>query len=475
MPVFALKLARTRLRRRRWSYASTVRTFRHLPLVIAAIPTSAAHSQTNAAALFAANRAATGGDAWLRAAEIRLVGQVDIGGASGSFEQEVDRHTGFSRLVTVNGGLRDVSGFDGSQWDKQNGIFTIADLPSLVLDARSQAFVLRDGWWSGGASYGPPSKRTDRGRMFDVVTVTPDGGSPLEAWLDSSTHLIDRITFATDGGPLTSVYSDWRNVAGVRLAFRRVDTDPTGQVTTTTVHEAHVESKVRKEALARPLQESHAVATGESGVEIPFEFTAFDRGHVVVPAKVDGKPATLIFDSGGANYFDPKSASRLGLAAAGGINIGGVGTSSITGGFATVRRISVGWAGLRDQSVIVGPLPYPALHPRSGMKVDGLIGFEFLSEYRTTFDYSRRTVSFSAFDKPEPDPGVTLPFVSDGHSIYVEAQVEGASGLFRIDTGDGGGMTLFKTFAERNKTIPGRRSCDAQCWRSGRLPRFEAL
>ena len=431
-------------------------TFCYSSLLLAAASSTAAHSQkTTPDALFAANHIATGGDAWDQVGSIRLKGQVIAGGASGSFEQEIDRHTGFSRTVTVNGGLRDESGFDGSQWDKQNGILTIADLPSLVLDARSQAFVLRDGWWTTGASYGPTSQHTDKGRVFDVVSVTPDGGSPVEAWLDHATHLIDHLTFSTDAGPLTSVFSDWQTVGGVRLAFRRVDTDSTGQVTTTIVREARVEPRLGKQALARPAPESHALTTRKRGAEIPFDFTGFDRGHVVVPAKVDGKSATLIFDSGGANYFGPAAALKLGLVAGGGINIGGVGTSSVTGGFATVRRISIGWAGLRDQSVIVGPLPYPALHPRSGMNVDGLIGFEFLSEYRTTFDYSRRTISFSAFDGTVAKPGVTLPFVSDGHSIYVEAEVEGAKGLFRLDTGDGGGMTLFATFAERNRLFRG--------------------
>ena len=45
---------------------------------------------------------------------------------------------------------------------------------------------------------------------------------------------------------------------------------------------------------------------------------------------------------------------------------------------------------------------------------------------------------------------MTLPFYSDGHSIYVEAAVEGAKGLFRLDTGDGGSLALFATFAARN-------------------------
>jgi hypothetical protein len=382
---------------------------------------------------------------------LRQSGTIASGGEPGPFETVVDRKTGHSRTNSVNGSLRDESGFGGALWDKQNGILTIADLPSLVLDARSPAFVARDGWWSGRVRFGPLIRRKEVERAFDVVTVTPPGGSDLEVWLDHASHLVDLVVYSTDGGPLTLVFSDWLRVDGVQLPFRRVDTDTTGQVTTTVVREARLERALAPGALARPAPESHRITTGPLECAIPIVLTAFERGHVVVPGLINGKPANVIFDSGGANYFSPKAAALLGLQAGGGINIGGVGTSGVVGGIAAARATTVGTAGLRDQAVIVGPLPYPALHPRAGLEVDGLIGFEFLSEYRTTFDYPARSILFAAFDAPAKPQGVTLPFFSDGHSIYVEAAVEGAKGLFRLDTGDGGSVTLFATFAERIK------------------------
>ena len=130
------------------------------------------------------------------------------------------------------------------------------------------------------------------------------------------------------------------------------------------------------------------------------------------------------------------------------MNVAGVAGGGGGGGFARAREIAIGAAVLKDEAVIVGPLPYVATHPRAGMDVDGLTGYEFLAEFRTTIDYAARTLSFAAFDVPAPRAGLTLPFLGDEHDIYVAATIDGATGLFRVDTGDRGGITVFRTFAD---------------------------
>jgi hypothetical protein len=110
-----------------------------------------------------------------------------------------------------------------------------------------------------------------------------------------------------------------------------------------------------------------------------------------------------------------------------------------------LRRFSIGGAELRDEAAIVGPLPWASgsAHPNAPV---GLTGFEFFAEFRATIDYERRLLRFEALDSPPP-PGTRLRFSTDEHDIYVTAKVNGRPGLFRIDTGDGGTITLFRTFA----------------------------
>jgi hypothetical protein len=142
--------------------------------------------------LFQAEKAAVGGETWRHVAAIRFSGKIIAGDAPGSFTETIDHRNGHSLMVTDTGSLHDESGFDGAIWDKQNGIVTLADLPSLLADAETQAFVNRDGWWSGSdlAEMKRLAAQTEAGSTVDGVAVTPGKGSPVDVWLDRKTHLI---------------------------------------------------------------------------------------------------------------------------------------------------------------------------------------------------------------------------------------------------------------------------------------------
>jgi predicted aspartyl protease len=404
-------------------------------------------------ALFQAEKTAVGGEAWRRATAIRFSGKIIAGGAPGSFTETIDHRNGHSRLVVDTGSLHDESGFDGAIWDKQNGIVTLADLPSLLDDAETQAFVNRDGWWSRSdvSEMKLLASQMNAGSLIYGVEVTPAKGSPIDVWLDHKTHLIVRTIAHTDRGDQTTTYSDWRQVGSVRLPFRQVQTDAVGAETTLELSSATVEEKLAANALGRPAMEPHGLITEDASTSIPFQLTGDGRGHIIVAATINGKPSAVLFDSGAANYFVPEAAQEFRLTTTGGLNIGGVGIGHTEGGFARVNEISLGAARLHDEAVIVGPLPYVATHPRKSIVVDGLVGFEFLSEFRTTIDYAKRTLTFAPFQDTTPLNGVRLPYASDGHNIYVKATVDGASGWFRLDTGDGGTLSVFRTFAANHK------------------------
>jgi len=385
---------------------------------------------------------------------LHLAGTRVTGGQAGQFSEIIDLANGHSRVVQDTGSLHDVAGFDGTGWDFQNGILTRIDLPPLIADANSRAYLDRLGWVHD------PQARASHAPADAPVRFTPPGGSALSIWFDPATHQPRRVVADADGGPVTTVYSDWRDVGGQYIPFRCVQTDPLGGVTELDVQTATMSSKPDPTALQRPTPALHGVLQTGASTTVPFVFTGFDHGHIAVPATLNGQPAQLLFDSGGANYLPPETASRLGLHVSGGLNIGGVGQSGTTGGFAKLDSIAIGTASLRDETAIIGPLPYPALHPRKGLSIAGLTGFEILAEFRVTIDYALRRMTLARFDAPAPH-GVTVPFFSDGHSIYITASVNGAPGLFRLDTGDGGTVTLFGDFARAHHLCAGAGSADA--------------
>ena len=84
-------------------------------------------------------------------------------------------------------------------------------------------------------------------------------------------------------------------------------------------------------------------------------------GHIVVPVSLNDKPATLVFDSGGANFLVPDAARSLGLQASGGIATGGAGTQQQMTAYAHVASVDFGGARLSDQNFVVTPLSLSAV------------------------------------------------------------------------------------------------------------------
>ena len=400
-------------------------------------------------ALFAAERSAVGGSAWENVGAVRSSGTILQGGSPGTFESVIDHRSGYAKVSVVDGPTFDVSGYDGTSWDAQDGIVTQADLPSLQSDAVTQAYVTRDGWWSASdpASMTWLGRRKDGNLEADVVSVEPRGGSAVDVWFDPATHFIVRTVQHTDSGLVTSSYDDVRAVGAVRIPFHEVDVDPTGARTVIDVKQAVVDATLAPKELARPAPASRGTVDGGRS-SVPFRLDDGATGHIILDATFNGKPAVVFFDSGGSNFLIPEAAQRLGIKTGGGTDVGGVGNGSVTASYGDAGTIAAGKAQLTGQHAIVAPLPFGAEHPSRELNVDGLIGFEFLSEFRTTVDYDARTIVFEPFGTSAPSGGVTVPFLSDGRHAYVEATIDGAKGLFGIDTGDGGGLTVFRRFAD---------------------------
>jgi hypothetical protein len=420
--------------------------------VWSALPAVAA---TDPHAFFARERRAVGGDAWNGIAAVRAQGTAIMGGALSPFSELIDRKTGFSIGVAHVGPVTDVSGFDGVPWDFQGSAVSEDTLPSIVADAVTQAYAARDGWWN----------RNDRATMRvigahgndDIVRVVPAGGSAIDVWFDRVTGLIDRTVAHTDTGPVVTIDDDYRTVGDLVQPFRSVQTDPTGAVTVTNVRTIVPLRRIAASAFARPaVRVLGSIAGGAASAVAPFRFNA-DTGWITTSFRVGGRSATIIFDSGGANFFVPVAARRLALRAGGGIAISGVGNASLDAGLAQLGTIRLGNAQLADQHGIIAPLPYVVTHPIAGLDTDGLIGAEFLQNLRIAFDFiaHRMTLTPFAATPVVPAGATVVPLLTDGGHAYVRAAIDGVAGYYLLDTGDVGGITVFRRFADAHGLFRG--------------------
>ncbi len=380
---------------------------------------------------------------------------VQNGGPPSSFDSVADLHDGYSRNRLVVGPATLLQGYDGTEWSEANGSLSIVSLPSFVADAVTQAYLISGAYFRADRRSTVTSGREESldGRQADVLRVEPAGGSPADLYFDAASYRLVRIVSYTAQGLDTTTNSDFQTVSSVPVSMRQVDVDASGTTTTTTLTSVKFVAAVDPADLARPAYVSHGQLAAPSS--IPFVSDAVGTlGHIVVPVTLDGKQASLIFDSGGSNFLVPGAAQRLGLHASGGIATGGAGTAEQMTAFAAVSMVDFGGARLLKQNFVVTPLSYPFLHPRINVTPEGLIGFEYLANFRIIVRYADRQVDLAPFDEPAPGGGVTLPFKSDGRHAYVLATIDGVAGYYLLDTGNAGGIILNLPFVQENHLFP---------------------
>lgn len=368
---------------------------------------------------------------------VRYCGTVS-GDSSGTVCATVDLNTGAYRSDYRSGPFVQNQGFDGDAWVDKNGLVSVVDLPGLRRDAVTLAYIQSEGWLKGGDA----SKET-------YAVVVPPGGSKVALRFHAPTHLLTRAVIDSEYGPDRFDYGDYRSIQGVMWPLTTTEIDPAGGRTVTRLTSVQFLQSIPQAAIAPGVNNAPPSISGIVRVPMRSDARTY-MAHILLPLHVGDKPIEVFFDTGGQNSLDVGAANRLGMKSSGAISVGGSGSSSASAHIARAANVTIGRATLRDQRFIIFPLPYQIVHPAYGISVDGIVGSEILENFRVTIDYAARSFELSSLAAPNTAAGVTVPFWSDGAHAYVEATIDGASGLFGIDTGDPGGITVFGPFARRH-------------------------
>lgn len=122
-----------------------------------------------------------------------------------------------------------------------------------------------------------------------------------------------------------------------------------------------------------------------------------------------------------------------------------------TAGMAKVDTVRIGATTLKDQRFYILDLPPTA---SEGRTVDGLVGFEWLSQFPTRVDYIASTLTFypaKGLDYRGPAAPTKLWF--RGRTAQIDASVDGLAGRFTVDTGSNGSLILYPDFAAKNGLV----------------------
>jgi len=417
----------------------------------------AALAADHAAQVLAANQTATAGNQWQAKDGLELRYDYKGQGMTGqvNFTQDVKRGRFVDRWV--NAPTDNAMGFDGkTAWEQEpSGTATPQEGGDVRQLAVNEAYRLQNLWWRGdrgGATVVDAGRKSKDGKTYDVLTVTPKGGKPFDAWFDSATHLLARTVETNVTLTITTDYSDFAPTDGVQLAHTVVIDDGSGESgqQTMKLSSAKFSAAANETTFALPktdLQDA-GFASGVTQTTAPFLLA---NNHVYIQASFNGsKPLNVIVDTGGHDILVPDSAVALGLKVQGAQPSTGSGSGVTLGGVTRVQSIRVGDAIVKDQPISVLTFSNAA----EGVDEQGMIGYEFIARFITRFDYGKHELTF--LDKKHFDPrdaGTPVPFRFYHQFPEVLGSYDGIPSRFGIDTGARNVLSLTSPFAQRNHII----------------------
>ncbi len=402
-------------------------------------------------------RAITGGERWDAVSSLAVQGALKAGGLEGTIEGVEDLRSGraMSRydLKVVKG----AQGFDGEHaWSQDpGGEVAVLDAEEAVKSARTDAWMTRRGYWhrdGATASFGKPETRKLDGKTFDVIVATPEGGREITLWFDHATGLLTRSETMSGQDAVISTFDDWREVDGLRLPFAQI-TDQGGDARNRTeVRYTKVTTNVAitDATFAAPSMGDHVRIANDIGeTTVPFRLV---NNHLLSTVTIDGQPATVIVDTGGANVLTPAAARRLGLSSEGEMAGRGVGEQRVKVSFARARELKFGELIYSQPNFYVMDLG--TLSAQEGETIDGIVGYELFQRFGVTLDYARGEVRLSEPARFKPPAGATeIPMRLTDRIPLIEGMLDGTPMTISVDTGSRSTFTAYGPFTRDHELV----------------------
>jgi hypothetical protein len=347
------------------------------------------------------------------------------------------------------------TGYDGqAAWTRDStGVVWVDGSQQGHAAAVNEAFRESYALWTpahGGAQVALLPSRSEAGRAYDVLHVTPPHSVvAFDVWLDARTHLPARYVETAAAVTTTTRLTDYHTVAGLELPFGLHAASDQGNKSDLTVTHVDVAPADIAAKISEPNSDVHDFSiAGGNQTSIPF--TLADN-HVYLDVMLNGKgPYHFIFDTGGQNVVDPAIVREIGAAAAGSAQGGGVGAKTEELAFAHVASLRVGNAELHDQLFAVLPVR-AGFGMASSVPVDGLIGAEVLARFVTVFDYAQNRV---ILELPGATPaGSSIPFVFAGTQPQIPCAIDLIATQCTIDSGSRASLDLLAPFIAQNGSV----------------------
>ena len=396
------------------------------------------------------------------------------------------------------GGMRETSRFStpplggGTGWDG-NESWTLDQTGLVIVDgselgrstAINQAYFGNYDLWTpgcGGATVAWGGSKKEKDKNYDVLTLTPPKSRlPIDLWFDRATHLPVKMEQTAGTQVTTVILADFKPVDGLMIPYR-VDTTTSSGIASFAATRVEANPPDGASHLAAPKSSPHdfSIAGGAMQASVPMQVS---ENHVFLDVMLNGQgPFHFAFDTGGANVIDPAVSKKLGLVTGGSTEVGGSGSGTATSSFTVIETLQVGNALFNNQVFIVLPIA-KGYGMVEGAQMDGVIGYEVLSRFVTTFDYGNKKIVFHAPGSYAPPPDATvMPFVLFGATPQFVCGINNVQTTCSLDTGARNALSFYTPFVQAHASVvpakltePGINGFGVGGPYNGRLGRVQTL
>ncbi len=426
-----------------------MRAWFSLLLIVFALAPAAAR---NVELVRAQTRLAAGGTALEQLKAIRITYRLRQAGLTGTGTSLTDVVSGKTVTRQRLGPLSRADGFDGANYWEQDWADIVTIPKGGLRPAQSVSAHFRDAlafWYPERAG---PAQVTFRFQLFrqrvkEVFVIAPKGGLPFEIWFDAQTKLLDRVVEDDANETRTTIYEDYRPVAGLMIAHR--------------IRSSNAAASFGSERIVTKVELSPHLTGAEFDVPpAPTPDYTFQRpspvttvpfrlinNHIYVDVSLNGRVFSLLVDTGASNVITPLVARKLKLAASGDATFKGAGELSAQAQFTMVKAVAIGDVRLRNQSFAVVGLE--RLGEVEGVPFHGILGCELFKRFVVRIDYATSKMTLI---RPEGwrtgGSGVAVPFVFNGTVPEVQGEIGGIPATFDIDTGSRASIGLNSPFVQ---------------------------
>lgn len=357
-------------------------------------------------------------------------------------------------VLATDGPLGQARGFDGTKgWETDStGAPSALELSDLQ-HQHAISWFLDHEWLDPTGSIEVTSATADQGGDSYTLNLRQKNTAHVQkVVVDRATWLPKQTSFVVNGLDIVYEIKDWTQSNGAKLPqhIETLEGGIKGWIKFDQFEPRTTADFVRPQwSLSQD-----TVWEGEGSTVLDTKRTR--TGHILVKPTVAGKDVGwFILDSGaGGMAMDETAVEELGAEKFGQINVGGVG-GMLESSYVKVNDFKLGDMTIKSLNFVAIDLKMVSLV--FGVKIGGIVGFEFFRRATTEIDLESGNVSIHDPRKFERKDADWQLLVLDGrHPTFVCGFEGDNSGRFRLDTGANGTVTFNTPTVLRHNLLEGR-------------------